>query len=87
MLDSGTSICGLRLPTFTILVDHFPECSEATPANIDFKTPKVADEVELLILFIVLLALHISIHGSTRTLVIPFAVANIKYNNFGSPFI
>ena len=42
-------------------------------------------KVEVLF-FKVILALHTSIHGSTRTLVIPFAVANIKYNLLGTPF-
>ena len=38
------------------------------------------------ILIFVILTIHTSIHGSTRTLVIPFAVANIKYKILGNHF-
>ena len=37
-------------------------------------------------LYNVILTLHTFIHGSTRTLVISFAVANIKNNILGTPF-
>ena len=86
LLDSGASICVLNLPTFTILADHFLKCSETAPQNDDFRTLIIANKAEVPILFNVILTLHTSIHGSTRTLVISFAVANIKYNILGTPF-
>ena len=84
MLDSGASICVLKLPTFTILAAHFLKCSKSTPQNDDFKTLTVANKTEVRILFNVILTLHTSVHGSTRTLVIPFAAANIKYSILGT---
>ena len=86
MLDSDASICIFNLPTSTILADHFLKCSETTPQNDEFKTLTVAKKAEVPISFNVSLALHTSNHGKTRTLVIPFAVANIKYNILGTPF-
>ena len=59
---------GLNLPTFTILADHFLKCSKPTPQNDEIKTSTVANKAEVPILF----------HGSTRTIVIPLTVANIK---------
>ena len=38
LLDSGASICVLHPTTFTILADHFLNCSKSTPTNNDFKT-------------------------------------------------
>ena len=76
----------MNLPTSTILADHFLKCSRTTPQNDDFKTLTVANKAEVPILFKVTLILHTFIHGSTRTVVIPFAVANIKYNILGTPF-
>ena len=87
LLDSVASTCVLNLLTFTILADHFLKCSKSTPQKNDFKTLTVANKTEVPILFNVILTLHASIHGSTRTLVIPFAVANIKYKILGSRFV
>ena len=86
LLHSGASICVLNLPTFTILADHFLKCSKHSPHKDEFKTLTVANKTEVPISYILILTLHTSIHGSTRTLVIPFAVANIKYNILGTPF-
>ena len=69
----------LKLPTSTILADHLLECSKSTPPNNDFETISVANKAEVPILFNVILALHTSIHGSTRILVLPLAIENIKY--------
>ena len=86
LLYSGAFICALNLPTFTILADHFLKCSKTSPHNDEFKTLTVANKTEVPILHNVTLTLHTSIPGSTRTLVIPSAVANIKYNILGTPF-
>ena len=86
LLDSGASICVLNLPTFTILADHFLKCSKPSPHKDDFKTLTVANKTEVPILYNVILTLNTSIHESTRTLVIPFAVANNKDNILGTPF-
>ena len=83
LLDNVAPIRVLNLLTFTLLADHFLKCSKFTPQNNDFITLTVA---EVPILFIMILALHSFIHGSTPTLVIPFAVANIKYNILRTTF-
>ena len=85
LLDIGASICVSNFPTFTILADHLLKCSKTNPQNDELKTLTVAKKAEVPVLFIVILTLHTSIHDSTRTLVIPFAVANIKYNILGNP--
>ena len=86
LLDSGASICVLNLPTFTILAEHFLKCSTHSPHQNDYKTLTVANKSEVPILHNIILTLHTSLNGNTRTLVIPFAVANIKYNILGTPF-
>ena len=86
LLDSGASICVLNLPTFTILADHFLKCSKHSPHQNEYKTLTVAKKSEVPILHNLILTLHTSLHGNTRTLVIPFAVTNIKYNILGTPF-
>ena len=70
LLDSGASICVLNLPTFTILADHFLKCSKHSPHKDECVTLAVANETEVPNLYNVILTLHTSIPGSTRTLVI-----------------
>ena len=86
LLDSGASICVLNLPTFTILADQFLKCSKHCPHQNEYKTLTVANKSEVPILHNLILTLQTSLHGNTRTLVIPFAVANNKYNILGTPF-
>ena len=86
LLDSGASICVLNLPTFTILAEHFLKCSPHSPHQNEYKTLTVANKSEVPILHNLILTLHASLNGNTRTLVIPSAVANIKYNILGTPF-
>ena len=86
LLDSGASICVLNLPTFTILADHFLKCSKHSPHQNEYKTLTVANKSEVPILHNLILTLHTSFHGNTRTLVIPFTIANIKNNILGTPF-
>ena len=86
LLDSGASICVLNLPTFTILAEHFLKCSTHSPHQNEYKTLTVANKSEVPILHNLILTLHTSLNGNTRTLVIPFAVANIKYNILGTLF-
>ena len=69
MEDSGASIFVLKLPTFTVLADHFLKRSKSPPSNTDFKTLTVANQFEVPISFNAILHLHTSIHGSNRTLV------------------
>ena len=52
------------------------KCSKTSPHTDEFKTLTEANKTEVPILHNVILTLHTSIHGSTRTLVIPFAVTN-----------
>ena len=70
----------LNLHNFTILPEHFLKCSKSTPTKSEFKTSRVSNKSENPNLVNVILILHTSIHGSTRTLVIPLTVANIKCN-------
>ena len=86
LLDSGASICVLNLLTFTFLADHFLKCSRHSPHQNEYKTLTVANKSEVPILHNLILTLHTSLHGNTRTLVIPFAVANIQYSILGTPF-
>ena len=86
MLDGGASICVLNLPTSTILADHFLKISKFSSLEDEFKTLTVANKTEVPVLYNVILTLHTSIHGSTRTLLILFAVAKIKFNILGTPF-
>ena len=86
LLDSGASICVLNLPTFTILADHFLKCSKHSPHQNEYKTLTVANKSEVPILHNLTLTLHTSLQGNTRFHIIPFAVANIKYNILGTPF-
>ena len=86
LLDSGASICVLNLPSFTISADHSLKCSKHSPHQNEYKTLTVANKSEVPLLHNLILTLHTSLHGNTRTLVIPFAVANIKYNVLGTPF-
>ena len=79
-------LCVLNLATFTILADHFIKFSKSSPHKDEVKTLIVANKTKVPILFNVILTFHTSIHGSTRTLVIPFAVGNIKYNILGTLF-
>ena len=67
-------ICEFFLSTFTNLVDHFLKYSKSTPENNDFKTLTVAFKAEVPVSFNMILTLHTSIQGSTRTLVIPFTI-------------
>ena len=73
LLDSGASLCGLNLPTFRILADHFPKCSKSTSPNIDFKTLTVANKDEVPIQFNDILSIQTPVHGSTDNVVILFA--------------
>ena len=56
------------------------------PTSKRIQNLTVANKSEVPILHNLILTLHTSLHGNTRTLVIPFAVANIKYNILGTPF-
>ena len=69
-----------------MLADHFLQHSKTILQNDEIKTFTVANKAEVPILFNVILTLHTSNHGSIRTLIIPFAVAKIKYNTLGTPF-
>ena len=78
LLGSGAPICGLKY--------SFLKYSKRSPHKDEFNTLTVANKAEVPISYNVILTLHTSIHGSTLRLVIPFAVANIKYNIHGTPF-
>ena len=81
LLASGASVCVLNFTTFTIFVDHFFfKCSESTHSSEDFKTLTVAIKADAPIIFNVTPTLQTFIHGSTGTLLIPFAVVNVEYN-------
>ena len=47
LLDSGASICGLNIPTCTILADQFLKCSTTNPQNDELKTLTVSNKAEV----------------------------------------
>ena len=83
--DSGGTISVLNVPTFTALADHFLKCSKHF-ANFFSLTLMVANKSQVPILTHVTLTCHTTIDNNSRTFIMPFAVANIKYNILGTPF-
>ena len=81
--DSGAFIGVLNFPTSTKSADEFLKSLKSTPSKTDFKTLRVTNKAEVPIVFNIILTLHTSIHGSTRTIVIQFAVAIINWDSFG----
>ena len=86
LLERGASIC-FKLTHLYNLSPSIFKVFKTFSYKAEFKTLTVANKIEVPILYNVIRTLHTSHHGSTRTLVIPFAVANIKYSILGTPFL
>ena len=85
MLDSGGSISVLNYPTYLTIAKLLNiTCNNKT--NHRSKTLTVANQTEFPILQYKTTTLNTSIEQTSRQLFIPFAVADIKYNNLRTPF-
>ena len=85
LLNSGASISVPNLPTYTTLAEKFLHCS-AQIHPPPSKTITVASKAQVPILFNINRTCHTSINNDSHTFILPFAVANIKYNIIGTPF-
>ena len=90
LLDSGSSISVLNYPTyitFTKLLDIRPNhTSDIGPHNTS-KTLTVANQTEVPILHYANIVLNTTIDDNSRYFSVLFAVADIKYNILGKPFV
>ena len=83
-MDSGASYSVLNYPTYVTIV-KFPNIKQTnTPKSS--KTSNVANKTEVPILYYVTITLYTTIEDDSRQFIIPFAVADIKYNMLGTPF-
>ena len=83
LLDSGASISVLNYP-FYVTIAKLPNIKQNNPQK-SCKTLTVANQTEVLFLHYTL-TLNTTIKDDSRQFTIPFAVADIKYNNVGTPF-
>ena len=84
LLDSGASISVLNYPTY-IIISKLPNIRQNNSHNSS-KTLTVANQIEVPILHYVTITLNTTIEDDSRQFIIPFAVADIKYNILGTPF-
>ena len=85
LLNSGASISVLNYPTYLTIAKHLNiTCDNKT--NHTSKTLTVANQTEVPILHYTTSTLNTSFEPTSRQLIIPFAVADIKYNILGTPF-
>ena len=89
LLDSGASISVLNYPTYitlTKLLDIRPNHTSDTGLQNTSKTLTVAHPTEVPVLHYANIILNTTIDDNSRYFSVPFAVADIKYNNLGTPF-
>ena len=89
LLDSGASISVLNYPTYITLtkfIDIRPNHGSDIGLNHASKTLTVANQTEVPILHYANIILNTTIEDSSRYFTVSFAVADIKYNSFGTPF-
>ena len=89
LLDSGASISVLNYPTYinlTKLLDIRSNHTSDVGPTRNFKTLTVANQTEVPILHYANIILNTTIDEDSRYFSVPFAVADIKYNNLGTPF-
>ena len=84
LLDSGASMSLLKYPTYITLPKLLNVKQNNTP-NAS-KTLTVANQTEVPILHYVNIILNTTIEDSSCLVMVPFAVADIKFNTFGTPF-
>ena len=85
LLDSGASISVLNYPTY-LTIAKLLNITCNTKTNHTSKTLTVAIQTEVPILHYLTTTLNTSIEQTSRQFIIPFAVADIKYNILGTPF-
>ena len=84
LLDSGASISVLNYPTYLTIAKLLNiTCNNKT--NHTSKTLTVANQTGFSILLYITTTLNTSIEQTSRQFIIPFAVADIKYNILGTP--
>ena len=86
LLDTGASISVLNLPTFHVISKQL---NINVPTNLENKRAKtltVANQTEVPIIPYFSMTCFTEVNHQTRSFNIVFAVANIKYNIFGTPF-
>ena len=89
LLDSGSSISVLNYPTYitlTKLLDIRPNHTSDIKPQHTSKTLTVANQTEVPISHYANIILNTTIDDNSRSFSVPFAVAEIKYNLFGTPF-
>ena len=84
LLDSGASISVLNYPTY-ITISKLLSIKQNT-SHHSSKTLTVANQTEVPILHYITITLNTTIEDDSRQFIIPFAVADIKYNILGTPF-
>ena len=85
LLDSGASISMINYPTYVTIAKLLDIKQNDTLTSS--QTLTVANQADVLILEYVIITLKTTIEDDSRQFVIPFAVADIKYNNLGTPFL
>ena len=83
LLDSGASISVLNYPTY-VTIATLLNIKQSNPNNSS-KTLTVANQTEVPTLHYVTLTLNTTIEDDSRQIIIPFAVADIKYSSLGTP--
>ena len=84
LLDSGSSVSVLNYPTYLTMAKLLNiTCNDKT--NHTSKTLTVANQTEVPILHYITATLNTAIEHTSRQFIIPFAVADIKYNILGTP--
>ena len=83
-MDSGASISVLNYHTY-VTIAKLLKIKQNNPQKMS-KTLTVANQTEVPILHYVTLTLNTTIEDESRQFIIPFAVADIKYNILGTPF-
>ena len=89
LLDSGASISVLNYPTYitlTKLLNIRPTHTSDIGPHTTSKTLTVANQTEVPILHYANIILNTTIDENSRYFLVPFAVADIKYNILGTPF-
>ena len=85
LLDSGASISMINYPTYVTIAKLLDIKQNDTLTSS--QTLTVANQADVLILEYVIITLKTTIEDDSRQFVIPFAVADIKYNILGTPFL
>ena len=86
LLYTGASISVLNLPTFHVISKQLNINVPTNLQNKRAKTLTVANQTEVPIIHYISMTCFTEVNNQTRSFNIDFAVANIKYNIFGTPF-